>query len=114
MSEQLNKRDLLSRLEGIDANAPDIRAVEQELQHAADIRRGLFDMKEERDAGEDEESRKIFAEGVKLHDDDIRKDERDKIYKRLESMAEVYSGQSDEWAVPWSDIDSLFAELKGE
>jgi predicted nucleic acid-binding Zn ribbon protein len=46
------------------------------------------------------------------HDAKVRQDERDKIYKRLEAMIEVYSGQSDEQAVPWSDIDCLFAELK--
>lgn len=47
-------------------------------------------------------------------EESIRQDERDKIYKRLDSMVEIYGGQSDEMAVPWSDIDCLFAELKGD
>jgi len=65
------------------------------------------------DCGQDDpEAHEIYQAGIKLHDDAIRQDERDKIYKRLEPMCEVYSGQSDEWAVPWSDIDCLFAELK--
>jgi hypothetical protein len=45
----------------------------------------------------------------KQHDDAIRQDERDKIYKRLEAMrteAELVT------CVTWADIDCLFAELK--
>jgi hypothetical protein len=62
------------------------------------------------DCGQDDpEAHEIYQAGIKLHDDAVRQDERDKIYKRLEVMvieAECIT------CVPWSDIDCLFAELK--
>jgi len=43
-------------------------------------------------------------------DNAIRQDERDKIYKRLETM--VYQHPLEIAYVEWDDIDCLFAELK--
>jgi hypothetical protein len=44
----------------------------------------------------------------------IRQGERDEIYKRLKEEVFVIVGHGREWmVVEWSDIDCLFAELKG-
>jgi len=46
----------------------------------------------------------------KAHDDAIRQDERDKIYKRLEAM--VYQQPLEIAYVELDDIECLFVELK--
>jgi len=51
---------------------------------------------------------------IKQRDDAIRQDERDKIYKRLDSLAyQDFEAGSKIPVVNWPDIDCLFAELKG-
>jgi len=66
------------------------------------------------DCGQDDpEAHEIYQAGIKLHDDAIRQDERDKIYKRLDALAyQDFEAGSKIPVVNWSDIDCLFAELK--
>jgi hypothetical protein len=63
------------------------------------------------DCGQDDPDRWLEQkmQDEENHDDTIRQDERDKIYKRLEKMTTTYHY---EIVVPLSDIDCLFAELK--
>jgi len=56
-----------------------------------------------------------YKAGIKLHDDAIRQDERDKIYKRLDALSyQDFEAGSKIPVVNWPDIDCLFAELRGE
>jgi hypothetical protein len=72
------------------------------------------------DCGQDDpETHEIYQAGIKLHDDAVRQDERDKIYKRLKNMTEtesksILSKLVTTTYVNWSDIDCLFAELKDD
>ncbi len=63
------------------------------------------------DCGQDDPDRylKQKIQDEERHDKEVRQDERDKIYKRLEAMT-TEAGLIT--CVTWADIDCLFDELK--